>query len=64
LPTASHFLGPDGTVRTELFGDDKLHLNQDGYDLWSELIRRRLDDIFRVMVAAPPEGNTRVADQE
>lgn len=46
VPTASHFLTPDGKPRSELFVDDRLHLNQDGYQLWSRLIKHRLDEIF------------------
>ncbi len=49
IPTASHYLHPDGTPRPELFVDDKLHLNSDGYRLWSSLIRRRLDDVLHPM---------------
>ena len=47
VPTASHYLKPDGTPRPELFVEDKLHLNQAGYKLWAKLIRRRLDDVLR-----------------
>ena len=57
LPTAGHFLRPEGTPRSELFGEDKLHLNSQGYGLWSQLIRRRLDEIFRSMAAVPPLGD-------
>jgi lysophospholipase L1-like esterase len=49
IPTASHFLLPSGTPRVELFVEDKLHLSEQGYDVWSELIRRRLDDVLRTM---------------
>jgi lysophospholipase L1-like esterase len=63
LPTAEHILRPDGTPRSELFGDDKLHLNPQGYGLWSELIRRRLDEIFRSMASVPPVADTPQADQ-
>ena len=49
IPTASHYLRPDDTPRPELFVEDKLHLNPAGYQLWSSLIRRRLDDVFRLM---------------
>lgn len=54
IPTASHYLKADGTPRPELFVSDRLHLSEAGYDLWSTLIRRRLDDVFRsnAMVAA------------
>ena len=37
----------DGHPRSELFVDDQLHLNSDGYHLWSTLIRRRLDEVLR-----------------
>ena len=47
IPTASHYLKADGTPRAELFVSDRLHLNERGYELWSSLIRRRLDDVFR-----------------
>ena len=46
IPTASHYLKPDGTPRPKLFVSDKLHLNESGYQLWSTLIRRRLDDVL------------------
>ncbi len=51
IPTASHYLKSDGTPRAELFVEDKLHLSEAGYDLWSKLIRRRLDDVFRAIAA-------------
>jgi lysophospholipase L1-like esterase len=44
-------LRPDGTPRAELFREDKLHLNAAGYQLWGSLIRRRLDEVFRLMAA-------------
>lgn len=31
-------LGPDGKVRAELFGPDKLHMNREGYKLWCGLL--------------------------
>ncbi|MCG8648344.1 MAG: GDSL-type esterase/lipase family protein [Pirellulales bacterium] len=49
VPTASHYLLPDGQPRLELFVEDQLHLNDRGYDLWAELIRRRLNDVFQTM---------------
>lgn len=48
IATAAHFLDPKCNPRVELFGDDRLHLNSDGYDLWSELIRRRLGEVLRM----------------
>ncbi len=32
-------LGPDGLPRPELYLDDQLHLNENGYALWSQLVR-------------------------
>lgn len=46
IPTASHYLTPDGTPRPELFVGDRLHLSESGYKLWSSLIRRRLDEVL------------------
>lgn len=47
VPTASHYLKADGTPRPELFVKDRLHLSDAGYQLWSSLIRQRLDDVLR-----------------
>ena len=51
IPTAGHYLRPDGTPRAELFRADRLHLNTEGYKLWGSLIRRRLDEVFRLLAA-------------
>ena len=32
-------LGPDGAPRPELFVADKLHMNAQGYALWTEILR-------------------------
>lgn len=47
IATAGHFLDPNGSPRSELFVDDRLHLCSEGYDLWSALIRRRLGEVLR-----------------
>jgi len=47
IPTADHFLDPSGNPRDELFVDDQLHLNSDGYKKWSILIRRELDEVLQ-----------------
>lgn len=44
IPTATAFLDSDGFPRAEYFKDDKLHLNQSGYAVWSELIKRTLSE--------------------
>lgn len=46
VPTAEHYLTAEGEPRDELFGDDELHLNAFGYQLWGRLIRTRLDQIL------------------
>ena len=35
----SHMLGADGLPRPEIFIADKLHMNSEGYKIWTELIR-------------------------
>ena len=34
----SHMLGQDGLPRPEIFGPDKLHMNPEGYKLWTQII--------------------------
>jgi hypothetical protein len=52
IPTASHYLKADGTPRPDLFVEDRLHLSEAGYQIWSKLIRQRLDDVLRKMEAS------------
>nr|MCU0407560.1 GDSL-type esterase/lipase family protein [Bacteroidales bacterium] len=42
IRTASAFLGASGTPREELFIKDKLHLNEDGYAIWTSIIKKEL----------------------
>jgi lysophospholipase L1-like esterase len=42
IETYSMSLGPDGHPRAELFVEDKLHFNAEGYQLLAELIRPHL----------------------
>lgn len=56
LPTAGAFLNAQGLPRAELFVGDKLHLNEDGYDLWAALIKAKLHD---VVGPAIPDSITR-----
>ncbi|MCM2371016.1 GDSL-type esterase/lipase family protein [Aporhodopirellula aestuarii] len=46
LNTAEYYLNADDTPRPELFRGDKLHQNEEGYRIWADLIRRRLDEIL------------------
>jgi lysophospholipase L1-like esterase len=42
VDTATPMLGNDGLPRPEIFLDDGLHMNDQGYRIWSELLRRKL----------------------
>lgn len=53
IATAEHYLDPRGMPREDLFVDDGLHLNEAGYAIWSDLIRDRLDHVFRLMAKYP-----------
>lgn len=39
IDVATPFLQADGTVMTDIFVDDDLHLNEKGYDIWAVSIR-------------------------
>ena len=43
IRTSKYFMGADGRPNDGLFMDDRLHLNQEGYRLWSKLIKDALD---------------------
>lgn len=43
LDVSPPMLGPDGRPRRELFVQDGLHLNADGYRIWVDLLRPHLD---------------------
>lgn len=42
IETRDIYLADDGTVREDLFRDDRLHQNTDGYQRWSDRIKSRL----------------------
>lgn len=46
IDTEAAFLNEKGEPKEELFRDDKLHLNSDGYMLWTEIIKGELDKIL------------------
>lgn len=46
ITTAEHYLNDEGQPRTDLFVEDRLHQNRDGYRLWGELIRAELDKVL------------------
>ena len=47
IETAAAYLDAEGKPRSELFGSDQLHQNQKGYDIWSAIIKKRLDEILK-----------------
>ena len=42
VETADAFLTKEGLPRTELFIEDQLHLNPQGYNLWSSIIKKEI----------------------
>ena len=46
IETSSSYLNKDGEPRNELFIKDKLHQNHDGYKIWGNLVRIRLDEVL------------------
>ena len=40
-------LGPDGTPRKELFAEDGLHLSRAGYEIWTRIVRDKLNALGR-----------------
>lgn len=45
IPTSSAFLNDKGLPKPELFREDKLHLTPAGYAIWTEIIKKELDNI-------------------
>ena len=46
IETASAYLNKDGEPRNELFINDMLHQNHEGYIIWGELVRKKLDEVL------------------
>ena len=46
IDTAEAFLNEEGRPRDELFVKNLLHLNADGYQLWSKLIKAELEKVL------------------
>ncbi len=46
IRTEQAFLNENGMPRDEYFVEDKLHLNQDGYRIWTEIIKKELDKVL------------------
>jgi lysophospholipase L1-like esterase len=47
IKTAYAFLNEKGEPRDELFRADKLHLNDNGYKIWSAIIKTELDRVLK-----------------
>lgn len=47
ITTSYAFLNEKGLPKEELFRADKLHLSEMGYAVWSEIIRKELDKVFK-----------------
>jgi lysophospholipase L1-like esterase len=47
ITTNDAFLNEDGLPNDELFVDDKLHLNEKGYELWTGIIKKELDLVLK-----------------
>jgi len=37
-----HMLGPDGQPKPEIYSADRLHMNERGYALWTDIVKRHL----------------------
>ena len=48
LDTTSHFLNEAGLPKTALFRKDQLHLNKEGYALWTSLIRPQVEALYQI----------------
>lgn len=46
VDVASPMLAADGVPRSELFQPDRLHLNDAGYAIWNEIVRRELASLL------------------
>jgi lysophospholipase L1-like esterase len=53
LDVATAMLGEDGAPRPELFRWDRLHLNDEGYALWTSILRPRLERDWRLRRGEP-----------
>ncbi len=47
IETAQSYLNEKGEPRNELFRDDHLHLNREGYRIWGKLVKSRIDGVLK-----------------
>jgi lysophospholipase L1-like esterase len=43
IETKDYYLGQDGKPIKDLFVKDQIHLNEEGYAIWTKIIRKELD---------------------
>jgi len=46
IETASAYLNKNGEPRNDLFIKDMLHQNREGYVIWGELVKKKLDEVL------------------
>lgn len=46
ISTKSFFLNSSGLPKDELFREDRLHLNENGYKVWTSVIRKELERVI------------------
>jgi len=46
IETAAAYLNKEGEPRKELFIKDMLHQNHEGYIIWGDLVRKKLDEVL------------------
>ena len=46
ISTSGSFLGDDGKPNPDLFREDELHLNREGYLKWTEIIKAAIDPVL------------------
>lgn len=46
IDTEKYFFNSSGLPRSELFIEDKMHLNTEGYKIWSGIIKNELDNVL------------------
>jgi hypothetical protein len=46
IDTEKYFTNPSGLPRSELFVEDKLHLNPEGYAIWTGIIKNELNEVL------------------
>ncbi|MBN2270523.1 MAG: hypothetical protein JXN61_07915, partial [Sedimentisphaerales bacterium] len=48
--SATALLGDDGKPNDKLFLDDKLHLNREGYKIWTRLLRPVIEEALKAVL--------------